>query len=133
MPALKEKTVSVRLIASDYALLENQARRQSSKPARMGSVLLSYQLRRLNHPAIDFQALPEGGFVARLAGRRLSVWLVVDLVLREGQRQASATLGVPPSLIVAALNYAAEFAEEIAADTRLGQRTVKECGLELPA
>jgi hypothetical protein len=59
--------------------------------------------------------------------------LVVDLVERIGRRKASAELNVPPGLIVAALNYAAEYPEEIAADASRGQRSLKACGLEAPA
>jgi hypothetical protein len=133
MAVLKEKSVSIRLMPADFDALQNEARRRFSKPARVGSALLSHQLRRLKHPAIDFQELAEGGFVARLAGRRLAVWLVVDMIKRLGQRKTGAELGLPPALLVAALNYAAEYREEIAADTVSGQRSLKDCGLEVPA
>ena len=133
MSALKEKSVSIRLDPADFETLQREARRRFSKPASIGAALLSRQLRRLKHPAIDFQELAEGGSMARLAGRRLSVWLVADAVARHGQRKAGEVLDLPASLVVAALNYAVEYPEEIADDTRRGQRSLKECGLEVPA
>jgi hypothetical protein len=133
MQIVKDKSVSIRLVPADYEKLESEARRRFSKPASMGTVLLSQQLRRLTHPAIDFQELPEGGAVARVAGRRLAVWLAVHEVKRAGKKKAAELLELPASLLVAALNYAAEYPEEIAEDARRGQRSLKECGLEVPA
>jgi len=127
----KEKTVSIRLLAADYAKLEEQARRRSSKPASLGSFMVSQRLRAFSHPAIDFQETPEGGACARLAGRRVAVWLVADTVraCHGNKAKAADALNLPVPLVVAALNYAAEYPDEIEQDARLGHRTLKECGL----
>jgi hypothetical protein len=52
---------------------------------------------------------------------------------RRGQRKAAETLNLPAPMVVAALNYAAEYPEEIADDARRGHRPLKACGLEVPA
>ena len=69
---------------------------------------------------------------ARVAGRRLSVWLVVETLRQCGgnKRKAAEALNLPVTLLAAALEYAAEYAEEIEADARRGKRTLKECGFE---
>ena len=128
----KEKTVSIRLVPADFEKLEAQARRRFSKPATVGSFMVSQRLRAASHPAIDFQDTPDGGFCARIAGRRVSVWLAVDALTRcaGNKRKAARSLNLPEPLLVAALNYAAEYPDEIAADARRGRRTLKECGLE---
>jgi hypothetical protein len=127
--ALKEKSVSIRLLPEDYAKLEAHARRQSSHPASIGSLAVSHYLRRRDHPAIDFQDLPDGGYVARLAGRRLSVWLVCQTVREAGSVKAAAKgLAVPEALIVAAQAYAAEYPDEIARDAKQGRAPVRDEG-----
>jgi len=127
MRVLKEKSVSIRLVPADFEKLEAQARRRFSKAASIGSVIVSHQLRRLDHPAIDFHDLPEGGFVARLAGRRVSVWLVAKTSKQCGTvAKTAVALDLPESLVVAALGYAAEYPEEIAADTERGERRLRD-------
>ena len=133
MRATKEKTVSIRLLPADYDKLEAQARRRFTKAASIGSVIITQRVRALSHPAIDFQETPDGGACARLAGRRVAVWLVVEEARRRGQRKAAETLNLPAPMVVAALNYAAEYPEEIADDARRGHRPLKACGLEVPA
>jgi hypothetical protein len=126
---LKEKTVSIRLVPSDFAKLEAQARRQSSHAASIGSRAVSHYLRRREHPAIEFQDLPDGGFVARLAGRRLSVWMVMQTLKEAGSvKAAPSLLDVPEALIVAAKSYAQDYPGEIAADARAGMAPVKDEG-----
>lgn len=132
MPVAKEKSVSVKLPSADFAKLQEQARRRASKPSSVGSAMIARGLRMMAHPAIDFQETPGGAMCARLAGRRVSVWLVVETLNRCGgdKRKAAVTLNLPMTLLVAALKYAAEYPEEIEADARRGKRTLTECGLK---
>jgi uncharacterized protein (DUF433 family) len=69
---------------------------------------------------------------ARVAGRRISVWLVVETVKKCGgnKRKAAEALNLPMPLVAAAMEYAAEYGEEVEAEARRGKRTLKECGLE---
>jgi uncharacterized protein (DUF433 family) len=130
MRTAKEKTVSARFLPADFDKLAAHARRHSTRPGSIVSVIVSRHLRALHHPAISFQETPDGGLCARLAGRRLSVWLVVEEVKRAGgKRKAAASLGIPEPLVLAALNYAAEYPDEIAEDRELGTRSLKALGL----
>lgn len=122
--------LSLRIPKRDNAVLASHSARRSSRPATVGAELLSRAIRALTHPAVDFERTPDGGFKARLAGYRVGVWIIVDTARRLGRTKAAANLSLPPALVVAALNYAADYPEEIAEDTRLGNRTLKECGLE---
>ncbi|MFN3408636.1 MAG: hypothetical protein ACK45B_06560 [Limisphaerales bacterium] len=122
--------LSLRLPARESALLEAHSARRASRPATLAAELLSRALRSLTHPAIDYEHTPDGGFRARLAGSRVAVWVVVATVRQLGRKEAAHNLGLPPALVAAALNYAADFPEEIAQDEKMGRRSLKECGLE---
>ena len=69
---------------------------------------------------------------ARVAGRRVSVWLIVETLKQcaGNKRKAAEALNLPMPLFAAALNYAAEYPREIEADARRGKRTLEECGVE---
>ena len=69
---------------------------------------------------------------ARVAGRRVSVWLVVETLKQCGgnKRKAAQALNLPLPLLGAALQYAAEYGQEIETDAREGKRSLRECGLE---
>jgi uncharacterized protein (DUF433 family) len=132
MSVEKGKSVSVKLPPADFVKLQEQARRRSSKPSSVGGLIIAQSLRRMAHPAIEFQETPGSEMCARVAGRRLSVWLVVETLRQCGgnKRKAAEALNLPVPLLVAALEYAAEYAQEIEADARRGRRTLKECGFD---
>jgi len=132
MPVAKEKSVCVKLRSADFAKLHEQARRRASKPSSVGGALIAQGLRMIAHPAIEFQETPGGARCARVAGHRVSVWLVVETLKQCGgnKRKAADALNLPVPLLAAALKYAAEYGEEIEADARRGKRTLKESGLE---
>jgi len=132
MAVAKEKSVSVKLLPADFAKLQEQAQRRASKPSTIGAAIIAQGLRMITHPAIDFQETPGGGMCARVAGRRVSVWLVVETLKQCGgnKRKAAEALNLPLPLLGAALQYAAEYGQEIETDAREGKRSLRECGLE---
>lgn len=129
MPTDKLEPFSLRLPASVVVALEAAARRQSTYGSKLAAELVTTGIRSIEHPAIDFERDAEGGRKARLAGRRVAVWIVVDTVRRLGREKAAVNLGLPASLVVAALNYAAAFPDDIREDERRGTRDLAECGL----
>src|SRR5436190_15786412 len=102
MPVAREKSVSVKLPSADFAKLQEQARRRASKPSAVGSSMIAHGLRMITHPAIEFQETPAGGMCARVAGRRVSVWLVVETLKQcaGDKRKAAEALNLPISLLV---------------------------------
>lgn len=129
---VKEKSVSVKLRSADFAKLQEQARRRATSPSSVGSAMIAQGLRSITHPAIEFQAAPAGEMCARLSGRRVSVWLVLETLRQCGgnKRKAAEALNLPMPLLKAGLKYAAEYPAEIEADARRGRRSLKECGFE---
>jgi hypothetical protein len=129
--AVKTQTLTVRLNAHDYAAMLAHSRALGVPKGAAGGRMLSHALRSLAHPAIELEfagALP----VARLRGRRVSVWSVMSDVEGCGGdvRRAAKQLGLPLALVQAAQRYASTFPEEMEQDAKLGRRTLEECGLE---
>src|SRR5436190_1458284 len=129
MPVIKEKSIWVKLPSADFAKLQEHAQKLATKPASVGSAMIAQGLRMISHPAIDFQETPDGRICARVAGYRISVWLVVETLkqCQGNKRKAAAALNLPRPLFDAAVKYADDYRHEIKADTRYGKRPLEQC------
>src|SRR6266545_6468437 len=106
---------SFRLSSRTMKLLDDRARELSESRNSLAERLLDAGLRTERHPLIVFR---EGGAGLRrpaLAGARLYVWQVVDTVRESGNSVASAAdyLGLPEHHVRAAIDYYADFTEEV--------------------
>ena len=96
-------------------LLDDRARELSQSRNALVERLLDEGLRTERHPLIVFR---EGGVGLRrpaLVGTRLYVWQIVDTVRESGNSVAAAAeyLGLPEHHVQAAVNYYAEFTDEV--------------------
>lgn len=87
------------------------------KPARISARLVEEGLRRRDHPLIELRDTAAGR-VAYVKGTRLAVyWLVAAVRRLNGDvEKAANTWAIPVEKVRAALEYAAAFRDEIAAD-----------------
>jgi uncharacterized protein (DUF433 family) len=90
--------------------------------------MLGEALRLERHPLVRFQHSASGRRQPLLVGTRLYVHQIVATVrANDGDIDETADyLGVPPRLIRAALDYYAEFVEEVDADAVLAERVEDE-------
>src|SRR5437899_11158877 len=111
------KPISLR-VADDVKLdLEQLARRFGTSPATLGADYVTQGVRTTKHPSIEFRQTPAGR-MAYVRGIRLPVWLAVETVedCNGKIEKAARLLRLPALLLNAALIYAREFPDEIAAD-----------------
>jgi uncharacterized protein (DUF433 family) len=106
---------SFRLSSRTMQLLDDRARELSESRNALAERLLDEGLRTERHPLIAFR---EGGAGLRrpgLVGTRLYVWQIVDTVRESGSSVAAAAeyLGLPAHHVQAAVNYYAEFTDEV--------------------
>jgi uncharacterized protein (DUF433 family) len=95
-------------------LTERAAETSESRNA-LAERLIDEGLRMDRHPLIAFRTGGSGMRRPALVGTRLDVWQVIDTVRAEGGDVAAAAeyLGVPERTVRAAVDYYAEFTEEI--------------------
>lgn len=112
---VKEQALSVRLGRHDCELLKAFARQRQTPPRTLGSRYIVEGLRRDQFSGIDFRDTALGR-TAFLAGSRLPVWMVVEVVQQHGGSlpQAARHFDRPEWQMQAALEYARAFPEEIA-------------------
>jgi uncharacterized protein (DUF433 family) len=106
---------SFRLAPDTLRLLSERADETSETRNALAERLISEGVRTDRHPLIAFRRGASGLRRPALAGTRLDVWQVIDTVRAEGGDVAAAAayLGIPDRLIRAAVDYYAEFADEI--------------------
>jgi len=106
--------VTVRLQEGSKSQLERLARYSNATPSETGARLIEEGLRHEQFGFIDFRNSAVGR-TAYLQGSRLSVWMVVSTHRSLGGDVAATAehYSKPESLIVAALNYAKAFPDEI--------------------
>lgn len=106
---------SFRLSSRTLDLLGERAAETSESRNALAERLLDEGLRIDRHPLIRFRTGGSGLRRPALVGTRLYVWQVVDTV-RAGDGDVSAAadyLGISDALVRAAIDYYADFAEEI--------------------
>ncbi len=110
------KVISIRLKDRPMESLHRIARRMGRTPTESAQILLDEMLRQCEFAFIEFRDSPAGR-QAYLRGTRLKIWQVVQIVRDyEGDvARAAAHLSIPPVQVMAALNYAKAFPEEIEA------------------
>jgi uncharacterized protein (DUF433 family) len=113
MPATVQR--SFRLSSRTLDLLSERAKETSESRNALAERLLDEGLRIDRHPLIRFRTGGSGLRRPALVGTRLDVWQVVDTARAENGDVAAAAdyLGIPEALIRAAIDYYADFAEEI--------------------
>jgi uncharacterized protein (DUF433 family) len=106
---------SFRLAAETLQLLSERAVETSETRNALAERLIAEGVRIDRHPLIAFRRGASGLRRPALAGTRLDVWQVIDTVRGEqgDVAAAAAYLGIPERLVRAAVDYYAEFAEEI--------------------
>lgn len=115
---------SFRLSGRTVELLDAAALRTGETRNALADRLLGEALRVERHPLIRFDAGAAGRRQPRVVGTRLDVHQVVATV-RANDVSVDATadyLGIDPRLVRAALDYYAEFTEEVDADAAEADR-----------
>lgn len=118
---------SFRLSARTVELLDAAAARGGETRNALADRLLGEALRVERHPLIRFDAGAAGRRQPRVVGTRLDVHQVVATV-RANDVSVDATadyLGIDPRLVLAALDYYAEFADEVDADAAEADRAAE--------
>jgi uncharacterized protein (DUF433 family) len=106
---------SFRLSSRTMRLLDDRARELSESRNSLAERLLDEGLRTERHPLIVFREGAAGLRRPALVGTRLYVWQVVDTVRESGGSVAAAAeyLGLPELHVRAAVDYYADFTEEV--------------------
>ena len=127
MHCMATKPISLRVAAEVKFELERIARRFGTSPATLGADYVTQGVRMAKHPSIEFRQTPIGR-MAYVRGVRLPVWLAVQTVEESGgdADKAAKLLRLPVLLLRAALAYARDFPEEIAADNEAGRQPLEE-------
>lgn len=109
---------SFRLSRRTFDLLADRARELSEPRNSLAERLLGEGLHTERHPLIAFREGAGGLRRPALAGTRLYVWQVIDTVRAGGNSvpDAAAYLGLPDHHVQAAVDYYADFTEEVDAD-----------------
>src|SRR5918999_6127191 len=106
---------SFRLSARTMALLNERAAETGESRNALAERLIHEGLRMERHPLVRFRAGGSGLRRPALVGTRLDVWQVIETVRAEHGDVAAAAryLGLPERMARAAVDYYAEFTEEI--------------------
>jgi uncharacterized protein (DUF433 family) len=115
---------SFRLSPRTIDLLEEAAAEGGESRNALADRLLGEALRLQRHPLIRFQLGSAGRRQPLVVGTRLYVHQIVSSV-RSGQgdfAQVAEYLGIPPRLVRAALEYYAEFIDEVDEDAAAAER-----------
>jgi uncharacterized protein (DUF433 family) len=109
---------SFRLSARTMELLDDRARELAETRNSVAERLLDEGLRTERHPLIFFREGASGLRRPALVGTRLYVWQTVDTVRESGNSIAEAAeyLGLPEQLVRAAVDYYADFTDEVDQD-----------------
>lgn len=114
MKAAQSTVISMRLPAASGKRLKRMAKRHGWTPSDVSARLVEEGLRRSEFAFIDFRD-SAAGRQAYIQGSSLAVWEVI-LLVRGYRNDAGAVakhLGWPKAKVLAAVNYADAFAEEI--------------------
>lgn len=113
----RETTVqrSFRLRSSTLQRLEQRARETAESRNALAERLLDEALRAERHPLVHFRLGGSGLRRPALIGTRLYIWQVVETVRGEGGDVGAGAeyFGLPRHLVQAAVDYYAEFTEEV--------------------
>jgi uncharacterized protein (DUF433 family) len=111
---VRKEHFTLRLPPDTIQRLTQQAELSGQSKTALAERYLEEGLRTARHPLIVFRDGPAGRRPG-LVGHRLDVWDVVETVRNEdGDVQAAAAyLEIAPHLVAAALDYYAEYPEEI--------------------
>lgn len=109
------KVISIRCRDPQVERLGRLARRLNRTPSETAAILLDEALRMAEYAHIVFRD-SAAGRQAYISGTRLAVWEVAWLAeaFAYDVNQVAEHLEISPMLIKGALNYAAEFGDEIA-------------------
>lgn len=118
---------SFRLSASTADLLDREAEAANESRNALTDRLLAEALRQEHHPLIRFQRGAAGRRQPMLAGTRLYVHQVIA-TLREHEGFVADTaeyFGLAPRFVQAALEYYADFRQEVDADAAAAERAAE--------
>lgn len=119
---------SFRLSATTLRLLDDLAEQTAESRNALADRLLGEALRLERHPLIRFQRGAAGRRQPALVGTRLAVHQVVSTVRANGNDvdETAEYLRLPPRLVRAALDYYADFRDEVEADREAAGRAEAE-------
>jgi hypothetical protein len=119
---------SFRLSSETLALLDRAAERAGESRNALVDRLLGEALRLERHPLFRFREGASGRRQPLLVGTRLYVHQVIGTVKACGGDvdDAATYLDIPPRLVRAAVDYYAEFSDEVDADADLARRVEEE-------
>lgn len=115
---------SFRLSAATLSLLDETAERTGESRNALAERLLGEALRIERHPLIRFQRGAAARSEPLLVGTRLKVHQVIATVRasKGDVGEAAEYLSIAPRLVRAAVDYFAEFSEEVEADAESARR-----------
>jgi uncharacterized protein (DUF433 family) len=115
---------SFRLSASTAELLDREAEASNESRNALADRLLAEALREQHHPLVRFHQGAAGRRQPMLAGTRLYVHQVIATLREQGGSVADAAeyLGLAPRFVQAALEYYADFRDEVDADALAAER-----------
>lgn len=127
MDAARSVQRSFRLSASTAELLDREAETANETRNALADRFLAEALRHEHHPLIRFQRGAVGRRLAMLAGTRLYVHQAVATLREENGsvRDTAEYLGVAPRFVQAALEYYADFPDEVDADAAAAERAAE--------
>lgn len=119
---------SFRLSKTTLALLDDAAERSGESRNALAERLLGEALRTAQHPLIRFRKGAAGPRRPALVGTRLYVHQVVSTARAHNGAidETAEYLGLEPRLVRAALDYYADFRDEVDADLEAAQRVEEE-------
>jgi uncharacterized protein (DUF433 family) len=118
---------SFRLSATTAELLDREAVATSQSRNALADRLLAEALREEHHPLIRFHQGAAGRRQPMLAGTRLYVHQVIATLREHGGSAADTAeyLGLAPRFVQAALEYYADFMDEVEADALAADRAAQ--------
>jgi uncharacterized protein (DUF433 family) len=130
MPEKQQSSVqrSFRLSPRTIELLDAAAAAGGESRNSLADRLLGEAVRLERHPLVRFHQGAAGRRQPIIVGTRLYVHQVMS-TLRAGRGdidEAAAYLGIPPRLVQAAVEYYAEFADEVDEDALVAERVEKD-------
>ncbi len=119
---------SFRVARRTVELLDEAAAASGESRNALVDRLLGEGVRLERHPLIRFRAGASGRRQPAVVGTRLAVFQVVATVRAEGGDVDAAAeyLAVTPTLVRAAVDYYADFADEIDADAAFAERVARD-------
>jgi uncharacterized protein (DUF433 family) len=118
---------SFRLSAATAEFLDREAEAANESRNALAERLLAEALRQEHHPLVRFQRGAAGRRQPLLTGTRLYIHQVIATLREHGGSvpDTAAYFSLPPSFVRAALDYYADYRDEVDADAAVAERVAE--------